>query len=111
MLVSLSNRAGNRPMSNARTHPTDDVLADFVLGKLSDSEGAEVEEHLAECPECQHRAATAGSSDTLVELLASASTKRDPVPAASTPTLAGAATPSLFAPTQMWDGTGPQSAA
>jgi uncharacterized protein (TIGR03067 family) len=93
-------------MSATRTHPPDDVLHDFLLGKLPDLEEAEVEDHLAECPECQQRASTARVGDTLVELLASAGTRLDAERAAApTPTFSGAATPSLFANTQMWDGT------
>jgi anti-sigma factor RsiW len=79
-------------MSNLTTHPTDDVLNDFLLGKLSDQSGAAVERHLSECPECLARAAAKRVGDTLVELLASAGTGRScasgwPVPACPRPTV------------------------
>ena len=98
-------------MPNLRTHPTDNDLRDFVLGKLPDSVDVEVEGHLAACPECQARAADLEAPDTLVTLLASAATKADAGRAdAPTPTLAEGATPSLFAQTQAWDELAPGSA-
>jgi serine/threonine protein kinase len=93
-------------MSKLRTHPTDSVLNDFLLGKLPDPEAAEVESHLAECPECQQRAAASRVGDTLVELLAAAGTKADAERGAAPPlTLSGGETPSLFAATQAWTGS------
>ncbi len=84
------------------THPTDAALAEFVLGKLPDADDAAVGAHLAECPECQDRAAAAQPADTLVSLLAAAGTRADaghtvpPVPASE-------ATPADFAQTRAWD--------
>jgi uncharacterized protein (TIGR03067 family) len=91
-------------VSNLSTHPTNEVLNDFVLGKLPDSEDDEVAHHLAECQECQQRAAVTPSGDTLVELLASAGTRFD----AERGT---APTPSLFAHTQAWGGPTPAAPA
>jgi WD40 repeat protein/tRNA A-37 threonylcarbamoyl transferase component Bud32 len=80
-------------------HPSEDALNNFVLGKLPDEEAADVERHLAACPGCTTRAATAGPGDTLVGLIASAATWRDPDRVATpTPPPSAAATPS-FAPT------------
>src|SRR5262245_1074539 len=80
-------------------HPPEDVLNDFVLGKLPDAEDADVERHLADCPACLARAANAGPEDTLVGLLGSAATWADPGRAAPpTPPPSGLDTPS-FAPT------------
>jgi uncharacterized protein (TIGR03067 family) len=104
---SATNRTESRTMLTTRTHPSDDDLNDFVLGKLPDLRDAELENHLADCPECQERAAATRVADTLVELLASAGTRFDArCGAAPTPTPTGAATPSLFVNTPAWNGTG-----
>jgi uncharacterized protein (TIGR03067 family) len=99
-------------VSNLSTHPTDGVLNDFVLGKLQGPEDDEVAHHLDECPECQRRAAGARSSDTLVELLASAGTRFDAHRSrAPTPCPGEAATPSLLTDTRAWDGIAPAAPA
>ncbi|HLZ07095.1 MAG TPA: zf-HC2 domain-containing protein, partial [Chloroflexota bacterium] len=91
-------------MTQQQSHPTDSLLTDFVLGKLPNPEDGEVESHLAECPECETRAAVAHPDDTLVSLLAAAGTRVDADrSAAPTPTLDGSATPPAFAPTLALD--------
>jgi WD40 repeat protein len=95
-------------MSHTVIHPTDDMIEAFALGKFDPPGDRQLEEHLAGCELCQDRA-EAIAPDTLVELLASARTRGDADrSAATTPTLAGSATPSLHAPTQAWDETAPR---
>jgi anti-sigma factor RsiW len=55
-------------MAIAESHPTSADLEAFVLGTLDNPALADVEAHVADCPACQERAATA-SGDSLVELL------------------------------------------
>jgi uncharacterized protein (TIGR03067 family) len=57
-------------MTQQQAHPTDAVLGEFQLGKLSDLEHADIETHLAECPDCQGRVAAIRIDDTLTGLLA-----------------------------------------
>lgn len=35
------------------THPTDDTIEDYALGRLSENESAQFEEHILMCPQCQ----------------------------------------------------------
>jgi serine/threonine protein kinase len=89
-------------MSNACTHPSDIVLKDFLLGKLSDPDELAVESHLAVCPECQARACASRADDTFVELLASVGTKVDAERrAARTPS--PGLSPSECSSTQIWN--------
>jgi uncharacterized protein (TIGR03067 family) len=92
------------------THPSDRELDEFLLGKFPDPDHVAVEAHLAGCPGCQERAADRTAGDTLTELLAAARTRADADRAAApTPAPAGSATPSLFAPTRVWDDGAPVS--
>ena len=89
-------------MPGIDTHPTEDAIEAFALGKSDPAEGSRLEEHLAECERCQERA-EAVAPDTVVQLLVAARTRADADrSAAATQSLAGSATPSLFAPTQAW---------
>src|SRR5262245_18366215 len=91
-------------MPDTATHPTDDAIEAFALGKFDPADDPRLEEHLAGCDLCQERA-EAVAPDTLVELLASARTRVNAArSAAPTPTLAGSATQPAFPPTQAWDG-------
>lgn len=74
------------------THLSDAELHDLLLGKLPDAAEGAAESHLAECPACQARAATARSCDTFVQLVTAAGTR---VAAAR----AAAATPQPESPT------------
>ena len=62
-------------MTELRTHPTDETLRDFLLGKLPDADSPELETHLADCPDCQARTADGCAADTFVDLLTSARTR------------------------------------
>ncbi|MFL5342374.1 MAG: protein kinase domain-containing protein [Gemmataceae bacterium] len=89
-------------------HPADAVLADFLVGKLPNRDDADVERHLAECPQCEARAATVSSSDTLVSLLAAAGSRLlAERSSAMTPAPEGALTPPAFAPTLAFDESRP----
>ncbi len=44
-------------MSDLASHPTDQILQSYGLGKLDDASAASVNEHLDSCPECQRRVA------------------------------------------------------
>jgi WD40 repeat protein len=83
-------------------HPTDDVLADFVLSRLPESEDAEVESHVAGCPHCLSRAAAACPEDTLLSLLAAADTRAGRDAAPLVPTVVSGRTPSVYAGTGEW---------
>ena len=89
-------------MPDTATHPTDDAIEAFALGKLDPPGDRLLEEHLALCDDCQDRA-EAVAPDTLVQLLASARTKADAGRSA-------AATPSFDAPTEAWAGPAPPMA-
>src|SRR5262245_12293030 len=96
-------------MPNLATHPTDDAIAAFALGKSHAPDDSLVEDHLAGCDQCQQRAESV-APDTIVQLLAAARTRADADRlAAPTPTLDGAATPPAFAPTLAYDDTRPTS--
>ncbi len=56
-------------MDNLLAHLPDRQLSDYLLGQLPDDAQQAVEDHLAECPECEARAAEATPSDALVDLL------------------------------------------
>ncbi|MFO0849876.1 MAG: protein kinase [Gemmataceae bacterium] len=59
------------------THLTERELRDFLLGKLTNETSIPVESHLADCTDCQERAAAETPADALVTLLAAASTHLD----------------------------------
>jgi uncharacterized protein (TIGR03067 family) len=86
-------------MTQPQTHPTDAVLADFLLGKLPDPDVAEIESHLAECSACQARAASTLACDTLVGLLAAGARSEWGAASARTPVASGE--------TQGWPGSTP----
>src|SRR5262245_56103382 len=86
-------------MPELYAHPSDAILDDFLLGKLSDHDHASVEDHLTHCPRCLARAAVS-RTDTLTDLLAA--TARS-VLAGATPSPGSELTPSVLAPTQGWE--------
>ena len=89
-------------MTQLSMHPSDDVIRDFLLGKLSDPTDREIERHFDDCTECQELAAANCAADTFVELLISARTRIVAERrAATSPTLSAIVTPS-FAPTHGW---------
>ncbi len=89
----------------ATTHLADTTLADFVLGKLADTDTAAAERHLADCPHCQARAAAARPDDRLLTLLVAAAARAG-AERADTLTLPPGGTPADFAPGRPWGGDG-----
>lgn len=55
-------------MSHSMQHPPDTELTEFLLGALSADRQTEVEVHLAECTECESRAAGIAANDDVTEL-------------------------------------------
>ena len=60
-------------MTDLLTHPASELMEAFALGTLDESRYPEIEEHLADCPQCQEYAASV-PGDTFVAMLASAKT-------------------------------------
>ena len=69
------------------THPTDQTLSSYGLGKLDDASAESVHKHLEECPVCRKRVA-AISPDTFLGRLRDAQGRPDS-PASLGPSLAG----------------------
>ncbi len=57
------------------TCPSDDLLSDFLLGRLSDAESLRIEAHFADCPHCLEQAEAISCEDTLTISLADTSTQ------------------------------------
>jgi eukaryotic-like serine/threonine-protein kinase len=80
-------------------HPTEQQLTEFMLGKLPDSDHAELEAHLSACDSCQNRAAEIRPADTFVGLLTFARTRIDAGRAvATTPSPQNLSTPTIIWP-------------
>jgi anti-sigma factor RsiW len=56
-------------MNDKKICPTQDLLYDFVEGKIPEPEQTELAIHLEHCTECQASAEAITSTDTLVETL------------------------------------------
>ncbi|MFN4261004.1 MAG: protein kinase domain-containing protein, partial [Gemmataceae bacterium] len=56
-------------MAQILTCPDDPLLQRFVLGKTTDQEAAEMEQHLVSCPRCVHTLHELKASDTVIEAL------------------------------------------
>ena len=69
------------------THPTDQTLSSYGLGKLDDASAESVNKHLEQCPDCRNRVA-AISPDTFLGRLRDAQGRPDS-PAPIGPSLAG----------------------
>jgi hypothetical protein len=63
-----------------QTHPSTEVLCDFVNGRAGDAPSHEIELHIENCAECcEALARLSGQSDRFVQLVADAAA-REPAP-------------------------------